>query len=387
MAVRNDISIDWSLSPRIITVEAPSIEITMQDLYDTLRTEEVVQVDEPYVIAGAGKEPLGGGVVVGLTLTLNNALLAFEARTGPSYIQCNVAGGNLVAVDSNGNPVNSPIFPTAFTQIVLANSSSATLQELDAIQFSSYGGGITIDVVNGVSGTEYPIGTPQHPVKSLDDLVLIRANQGLPRVVFIVTDLDITAAVPSMKYYNFIGQGMDRTTIDIDAVADVEDCAYFDAHVTGTLDGNSRIEQCIIDNLNYIKGFIQQCVLSAGTIVLGGAETAHFLDCWSGVPGSGTPTIDMGGSGQALALRNYNGGIKLQNKTGTEAISIDLNSGQVRLENTINNGELVCRGVGKLIDDDTLEHIPSGDWNGTTIINETISTLQVADAVWDKELP
>ncbi len=242
-------------------------------------------------------------------------------------------------------------------------------------------------MVNGVSGTEYPIGTPQHPVKSLDDLVLIRANQGLPRVVFIVTDLDITAAVPSMKYYNFIGQGMDRTTINIDAVADVEDCAYFDAHVTGTLDGNSRIEQCIIDNLNYIKGFIQQCVLSAGTIVLGGAETAHFLDCWSGVPGSGTPTIDMGGSGQALALRNYNGGIKLQNKTGTEAISIDLNSGQVRLENTINNGELVCRGVGKLIDDDTLEHIPSGDWNGTTIINETISTLQVADAVWDKELP
>lgn len=127
MAIRSDISIDWSLSPRIITIDAPSTKITMQDLYDTLRTEEVVQVDEPRIIAGAGKEPLGDGLLVGLTLTLNNALLAFEARTGPSYIQCLVSGGNLVAVDNNGDPVANPIFPTSFTQVVMSASSSATL--------------------------------------------------------------------------------------------------------------------------------------------------------------------------------------------------------------------------------------------------------------------
>ncbi|RLA01757.1 MAG: hypothetical protein DRQ42_02430, partial [Gammaproteobacteria bacterium] len=249
MAVRNDISIDWSLSPRIITVDAPSIEVTMQDLYDTLRTEEVVQVDEPRIIAGAGKEPLGGGVVVGLTLTLNNALLAFEARSGPAYTQCNVSGGNLVAVDSNGDPVSSPIFPTAFTQIVLANSSSATLQELVAIQFASYNGGITLDEILGTVGGDYDVGTPVNPAKDYVSVVAVQESQGLPKVIYVIKDTSITSATPPLKFYTFIGEGMDRSIIDIDAIADVEDCAYFDAHLRGTLDGNSRLSGCLIDNL------------------------------------------------------------------------------------------------------------------------------------------
>jgi hypothetical protein len=44
--------------------------------------------------------------------------------------QCTISGGNLVAVDANGASIN-PVTPTAFTQIAVANSSSATLQTLD----------------------------------------------------------------------------------------------------------------------------------------------------------------------------------------------------------------------------------------------------------------
>lgn len=386
MAIRTDISINWDVSPRIITVDSPSVEITMQDLYDTLRSMEPIQIDEPYIIAGAGKEPLGGGVVVGLTLSLNNALIAFEARSGPSYILCRISGGNLVAFDFLGDPVDSPLSPTAFTSIVMANSSSATLQELDAIQFASYNGGITIDVTNGTPGENYPSGTPRDPVDNINDMVTIQINQGLPKVAFIIDDLHITEATPELDQYTFYGQGMDRTTLEIDPAADIDNCAYFDAHVTGTLDGDSRLDGCFINNLIYIKGFIQSCVLSAGTIVLGGSETAHFLGCYSGVPGSSTPIIDMGGSGQALAMRGYNGGIELRNKTGTEAVSIDLSSGQVVLHNTITNGQIVVRGVGKLIDSNG-DSILTGSWNGATIINETINNQGIAKDVWDEPLP
>lgn len=385
MSIRSDISIDWEVSPRIITVDKPSIEATMQDLYDTLRDAEIIQVDENYIVSGAGKEPLGGGVVVGLTLTLNNALIAFEARTGPTYIQCRISGGNLVANDNAGDPVNSSVSPTAFTQVVQANSSSATLQELDAIQFSSYNGGVSIDQVDGEDGDEYPYGTQRQPVKTLDSLVIVRANQGLPRIAYVLGDLDITAAVPSMAEYTFIGQGIDRTIIDITGAADVLDCAYFDAEITGTLDGNSRLEDCMISNLIYIKGFVKQCVLSAGTITLGGGETLQFLDCWSGEPGTTTPVIDMGGSGQALSLRNYNGGIKLQNKSGVDKISIDLNSGQCILDNTVTNGEIVARGVGKLIDTGG-NTIPTGTWNGVTITNETLNPDHISEHVWSLDM-
>jgi hypothetical protein len=115
--------------------------------------------------------------------------------------------------------------------------------------------------------------------------------------------------------------------------------------------------------------------LNPATILLGGNQTAHLINCTSGVPGIGTPTIDCGGTGQALALRNYNGGIKLTNKTGTDSISIDLNAGQVILSDTVTNGTIVVRGVGKLISESTGRRIYSGTWNGgVTIVNELIDS-------------
>lgn len=128
MSVRNDVTVDFSLSPRIITVLSPSTSITIQDLHDTLRSieDDVWNMSFSKLISSAGKENLGGGVLVGVTSTLQNAKLAFQERSGPSYIQCRVDGGNLVAIDANGNSM-SAIEPTAFTQVILANSSSATL--------------------------------------------------------------------------------------------------------------------------------------------------------------------------------------------------------------------------------------------------------------------
>jgi len=135
---RNDINIDWNVSPRIITVAAPSITVTMQDLHDTLRTLESMPeaLDDDSIISSSGKEFLGGSppVRVGLTVTLLNAKLAFEARFGPEYVQCTALGGNLVALDEDGM-IMSPIQPTAFTQVIIANSSSATILEItDAME-------------------------------------------------------------------------------------------------------------------------------------------------------------------------------------------------------------------------------------------------------------
>ena len=135
MAVRDDIEVSWHLSPRIVLVKAPSTDIAIADLHDTLRMIESApeNLDQPYLIFSAGKQPLGGGVYVGITATLQNALLAFEARSGPGYTQCVVNGGNLVASDINGDPFISPIAPTPFTQIILSSSSSATIADREDV--------------------------------------------------------------------------------------------------------------------------------------------------------------------------------------------------------------------------------------------------------------
>lgn len=129
MAFRSDVSVNWEVSPRIITVASPSVTITVQDLYDTLRVLEqgLDAMDDDSIVSAGGKEQLAVGEFVGITMTLQDALLAFQARVGPSFVQCNIRGGNTVAVDSAGTPFTTPIQTTAFTQVIVQQSTSPTL--------------------------------------------------------------------------------------------------------------------------------------------------------------------------------------------------------------------------------------------------------------------
>lgn len=417
-----------NLSPRIIEIRPPTTDITIQELYDALRDweDEPAHMSYPYLVSGTGKEDLGGGVSVGITITLENARIMFTGRTTPiagmgltittadptgtnvyasgatfissgvepgntvgngisgalstvlevksqthllttalsgSFVrndwqvgdtflvyptaQCTISGGNVVAVDENGDTI-PVILQSPNVQVVMTSSSSATLQELSSIQYSSFGGGVTVDVVDGVSGTAFPIGTPQQPVNNLTDAMTIAASRGFT-TLYILGDMvvDLSGDYSSMI---FVGESMTRSHLTISSGANVKNAEFYDAYVTGVLDGNARLKGCKLDDLDYVYGVVEQCMLDPGAIVLGGSNPAHFLDCWSGVPGSNTPTIDCGGSGQSLALRNYNGGIKLINKTGADPVSIDLNSGHVILDSTVTAGEIVIRGVGKLTD-------------------------------------
>ena len=135
MPFRSDISVDFGVSPRIITVAAPSTELDLQDLVDTLRTIEadLPSLDDEFLLSAAGKQNLGGGLQVGITVTLNNAKIAFEGRAGPATIQMRVSGGNLVAIDDLGADLD-PVEPTAFTQVVIAQSSSATISNLTVME-------------------------------------------------------------------------------------------------------------------------------------------------------------------------------------------------------------------------------------------------------------
>jgi len=129
MTIRSDVSVDFTVSPRIITVAAPSTSITMQDLLDTLRSieDDVWNMRFPKLVDSAGKTQLKVGKLTGITVTLQNALLAFEARVGLPYVQCFASDGNLAAVDEDGVALSTPISPTAFTQIVVEQDVSAAL--------------------------------------------------------------------------------------------------------------------------------------------------------------------------------------------------------------------------------------------------------------------
>ena len=361
---------------RVITVEAPAVEITMQELINGIRDyeDEWYGIDIPKVADASGKEALGGGVLVGITVTLIDWKLKFEDRAGPDYIICNATGGNLVTFDTGSQLYINPIEPAAYVTVVITASSSATLQELGAIQYASFGGGVTVDVLSPYSGIEFPVGTPQEPVNNLSDAMTIANERGFT-TFYIIGDITIDTS-GDYEDMVFIGESQTKSILTVSSGANVTGCEFKDATVLGTLDGNSLIQNCVLSDLEYVYGIIVECILEPGTITLGGTNPAHFLDCWCGDPDDVWPTVDCGGAGQALALQNYNGRIKLINKTGTEQIQIALNAGHVWLDSTVTNGDIYIKGVGELDDD------------GSATVDATalISNASVADAVWDEPL-
>jgi hypothetical protein len=116
------------LSPRVIEIQSPTTEISIQELSNLIKDweDEPSSLTYPILIKTFGKQTLGGGISVGITAELQNAKVSFQARPPSTEVLCTISGGNLVAVDSNGASMN-PIEPTAYVQVTISQSSSATI--------------------------------------------------------------------------------------------------------------------------------------------------------------------------------------------------------------------------------------------------------------------
>jgi hypothetical protein len=122
---RSDFNISWNTSPRIITIQKPSTECTIQELLDTLckyQTQHNTMKYNPIVDVSGG-ENISEGVNVGLTLTLLDAKVKFQDRS--TWTECNILGGNLVAVDDNNNKI-SPIQNSPYVNVVKSLSVAPT---------------------------------------------------------------------------------------------------------------------------------------------------------------------------------------------------------------------------------------------------------------------
>lgn len=120
-------SLTFLKNEKIIQVDSPQTSLDIQDLLNQIRLyeEKLINLDYGTIANAYGKQALGGGSFIGITMELiNDWRIAFEARPGPETVICSVSGGNIVAINQYNN---NPIYPTAFTQITISQSSSPTL--------------------------------------------------------------------------------------------------------------------------------------------------------------------------------------------------------------------------------------------------------------------
>lgn len=249
-------------------------------------------------------------------------------------------------------------------QVSIAPTNSAGLANLSSLEAASFGGRVALDITNpNGAGTDFPLGTRGFPVNNVADAITICEARGL-REIIVLSNMTMSSGDFS-DGYAFYGDSPVVLTLTLDAATNVTNCTFQNMTIQGTLDGSNVLRECVVRDINFFNGAVYECALD-GDIVLGGGIQAGIFDCWSNIAGGGVgdhPNVDMGGSGQSLILRNFNGGIGIENSTGSDESSIDMNSGRVVLDPTLTGGTFTIRGIADVEDNS----------NGATIVDQTIN--------------
>ncbi len=133
--------IAFDIPTKQIQLTSPTTIATLQEIINATRLhEETFQMmSEAKVIDAFGKQPLGGGKLVGITMVLLNSwTIKADDQGGPSLGFITVTGGNLVA------DVGVPLTAAAFVSYIIEQDTSAALIQSDALE--SGAGSALIDV-------------------------------------------------------------------------------------------------------------------------------------------------------------------------------------------------------------------------------------------------
>ena len=334
----------------MLQVQASPVEVRELDI-DTLRQDlGAIQESAEGMWAPTAFFHTPPLTVAGVTLARVVEILApYVILFEDGSYNVNVVGGN-----SNVSDV------TVKNSVGVNTANSAGLQDSVSLQAASFGGHVTVDTVNGITGTQFPRGTQRTPVNNIADAIVIAEAQGLSRIL-LIEDITLSSADLTDGYIFYAERA--GVVVTIEAAADVTNCSFESVGVTGTLDSNNRFYACEVFDATSLQATIVDCVIT-GTLTLAGGLTA-LINCASGVPGSGpgeTPEIDMGGSGSNLLARDYSGGLEISNLSDANSdISLDFDSGRLVVASTVTDGTVTARGVLAVIEDNS---------TGSAVVND-----------------
>lgn len=355
----------------MVQVQSSPIEIYQLDVNDThlaLRDLEDNEQGITYDTTHTYKAPttLSGVTYARLMEIINDYTYTFLPDS--SWVVQIVGGNSNIGDRVNPNNVSVQV------------ANSAGLQDAESLQAASFLGHVAIDIVNGISGTTFPRGTDETPVDNLTDAKAIAEDRGL-REFRIVNSMTIDTGTDLSDGYTFY---TDRVGVvaTIDAAADVTNCTFKDISVTGTLDANNQFIRCLVFDATSLQAQLTDCGLS-GTMTLGGGGLTQLINCHSNVAGGGIgqyPTVDMGGSGNDLLVRDYSGGLAVSNVTvaGSD-VSMDFDSGRLVIDSSVAAGTITVRGNTEITDNSTGTAVIEDDTLVPTVVNKVASHIWAAN--------
>jgi len=268
-----------------------------------------------------------------------------------NVIQCEVLGGNVVAVDDDDLDI-SPVVPTAFTQIVRTSSSSATLQNQTTLEYSTFDGGVHIDVVNGIAGTDGLIGNESEPVNNVPDAKTIADFRGFKQLY--IRGTVTVGASESITGYKVKGEGPSISILSVVAGAATGDVSYEDLCIIGDISGAGFLDNCHIETTSGLgcttaDSYLRNCVFRDATLTIRADNTMNISIINTGQgDASGVPILDLNNSVGSVSISGWGGQLLIKNIGG--AVIFGGDSAHLIIDASCNAGSIMVHGVVRIED-------------------------------------
>jgi len=240
----------------------------------------------------------------------------------------------------------SPVVETDGSYTVIVEYEVSTLVEsavarLDLAQLQET---IYLDTVSGDDDND---GTPTAPVQTIGRAFELAIENNL-QAIDVFGDVVMDRTVTGWRFRGTNGPA----TASIDFNGYKLDCKFDEVEMTGDADGSHvRATSCKITSLASASGEFSECGLTSLFTPGGGTKTS-LVRCYSDVPGSVVPQIDLADSlSDDLQMRAYSGGVRLLNvDVADQQVSVEFVAGHLILDATCTDGYVSVRGVGTLTD-------------------------------------
>ena len=287
--------------------------------------------------------------------------------------------GDIITDDPDVDPTLYDTTTLTVPKVVYIKPSEAETIQLnsEAIVYSSFNGAVWLDSIKGednVGTSTAPNGNEERPVIDATLALAICADRGF-RSINVLEDYSFTLG-DNISKKHIKGVSHIATYVDIGYDVVCYETVFTDVNITGVLDGDTEINNCVVGDIVYFNGHIHNSSLS-GTIYLGGNTPAKFVNC--SMDRMDSPVkLDCGGSGQDCIM-DYKGVITISNLMGDNSVGISMSGGVVTLDSTCTAGTIIIQGNFELVDN-------SGD-ACTVVTTEKLMVhddiAEITQATWD----
>jgi len=301
----------------------------MAEFYLGLMLEQDSEDGRPFpLINDYGRSKTVGGTPLAPSLEIT-AYYEIEYEAG-NYIV------DLVGMNTNVTDV------TIANGVSLRPQNTAGLTDVSVLSAAAYGGEVVYNTALGQAGTANPIGTLKIPSDNWTDTVAI-ANNVNAKEINLQGTLTLGAG-DNAEYRIIVGSHPLSSTLVVDNASDTVGLIAKNLTFSGDLDGGAILEHCVLGQVQYFAGFINDCALTANTVFINGV--AVMIACSAGSDASHPPIIDLANA-TSFSMWNYNGNAKFVNCTDGIEIDVTMN-GQLFIDSSCTNGAFSISGDCKV---------------------------------------